>query len=172
MSLFGQTAALTIAVLVMLIGLVGVLLPVLPGLILVWLGILVYALLEGFAAIDPLTFAVLTLLAVVGITADIWMTQLGARLGGASWRSQLLGLLGGLVGAILFFFLGGITAGLGALIGSVVGVFVGEYLRYDDWNQALRSGAGWMLGWLASVVFQFVIGGVMIIVFIWQVFRG
>lgn len=172
MSLFGQTAALTVALFVMLIGLVGVILPILPGLILVWLGALGYALVEGFDTIDPLTFVALTILAVVGISADIWMTQLGAKFGGASTRSQLLGLAGGLVGAIGFFFLGGVTAGIGALIGSVAGVFLGEYWRYADWNKALRSGAGWLLGWLASVILQFVIGGAMIALFVWQVFRG
>jgi uncharacterized protein YqgC (DUF456 family) len=172
MSLFGQTAALTIALFVMLIGLVGVILPVLPGLVLVWFGILGYAVVEKFAAIDPLAFVFLTLLAAVGITADIWMTQLGAKLGGASWRSQLLGMAGGLAGAIAFFFLGGISAGLGALIGSVTGVLLGEYWRYEDSAKALRSGAGWLLGWLASMVFQFAIGGVMIAIFVWQVFRG
>jgi uncharacterized protein len=172
MSLFGQTAALTIALFVMLVGMVGVILPVLPGLVLVWLSILCYAVFESFAAIDPLTFVALTLLAVVGITADIWMTQLGARLGGASWRSQLLGLAGGLAGAIVFFFLGGISAGFGALIGSVAGVFIGEYWRYENWNRAFRSGAGWLGGWLISMIFQFIIGAVMIAVFIWQVFRG
>jgi len=172
MSLFGQTAALTIALFVMLVGLVGVILPVLPGLILVWLGILVYALIEGFAAIDPLTFVVLTLLAGVGVSADIWMTQLGAKLGGASWRSQLLGLAGGFVGAVLFFFLGGVSAAFGALVGSIGGVFVGEYWRYENWSRALRSGAGWLVGWLTSMILQLIIGVVMIAIFVWQVFRG
>jgi uncharacterized protein len=172
MSLFGQTAALTVALFFMLVGLVGVILPVLPGLALVWLGILGYALVESFAAIDPLTFVVLTVLAVVGTTADIWMTQLGAKLGGASWRSQILGLAGGLAGAILFFFLGGVSAGFGALIGSIAGVFVGEYWRYENWNRAFRSGAGWLVGWLTSMIFQFIIGAVMIAIFVWQVFRG
>jgi uncharacterized protein YqgC (DUF456 family) len=156
----------------MLIGLVGVILPVLPGLILVWIGILAYALVENFASIDPLTFAALTLLALVGISADIWMSQLGARLGGANWRSQLIGLAGGIVGAVIFLFFGGISVGLGALIGSVAGVFLGEYWRYQDWHKAFRSGGGWLLGWLASVVFQLIIGGTMIAVFVWQVFRG
>jgi len=168
----GETAAFTAALFVMLVGLVGIILPVVPGLALIWLGALGFAIAEKFASIDPLAFAFLTLLALVGVTADIWMTQLGAKLGGASFKSQLMGLVGGLVGALAFLVFGGLSAGLGAIIGSVAGVLAAEYIRFKDWNKAIKSGLGWLLGWLASTIFQFMIGGVMIAIFLWQAFRG
>ncbi len=172
MSILGQTAAFTTALIVMLVGLVGIVLPVVPGLALIWLGALGFALVEDFASVDPLTFGFLTLLALIGVTADIWMTQLGAKLGGASFKSQLIGLAGGVVGALAFLVFGGISAGLGAALGSVVGVLAAEYLRLRDWHKALKSGAGWLVGWLASTAFQLAIGGVIIVVFVWQAFRG
>jgi len=77
---------------VMLVGLVGTLIPALPGIELIWLAALVYAVAERFATIDPLTFAALTALAAIGITANIWASHLGSRLGGASWQALLAGL--------------------------------------------------------------------------------
>jgi hypothetical protein len=77
---------------VMVVGLVGTLVPVLPGVELIWLAALVYAIAERFATIDPLTFAALTALAAIGITANIWASHLGSRLGGASWQALLAGL--------------------------------------------------------------------------------
>lgn len=184
----GETAAFTIAFFVMLVGLLGVILPVIPGLILIWLGALGFAIAEKFQSIGPLSFLALTLLAILGISADIWMTQLGARLGGAVLKSQLMGLAGGVVGAllgptlgglaelvlgpVLGPVLGGILAALGAVIGSIVGVLAAEYRRLGDWHQAFRGGCGWLLGWLASIFFQFLIGGAMIAIFLWQAFAG
>ena len=172
MELLGQTAAFSTAILVMLIGLVGIILPVLPGLILIWLAALGFAIVEHFARIDPWTFGVLTLLAIVGVSADVWMSQLGARLGGATTKSQLVGLLGGVIGALLFLVFGGISAGLGAFIGSIAGVLLAEYLRLKEWQPALRAGGGWLLGWLASTIFQLTMGGLMILLFVWQAFSG
>jgi len=172
MNLFAEVTAFSIAILVMFVGLVGVILPVVPGLALIWLGALGFAVVENFASIDLFSFIFLTLLAIVGVSADIWMTQLGARLGGATFRSQLVGLAGGVIGALLFAVLGGISAGLGAVLGSIAGVLGAEYYRSKNWEQALKSGGGWLLGWLASTCFQFVIGGLMIAIFLWQAFRG
>ena len=172
MEVLGQAAAFSTAIIVMLIGLIGVILPVLPGLALIWLAALVFAIIERFASIDPITFTALTLLAALGISADVWMTQLGARMGGAKLKSQLLGLLGGLLGALLFFYFGGVTAGIGAFFGSIIGVLAAEYARARDWKIALKSGGGWLLGWIVSTFFQFAIGGAMIAIFVWQVFRG
>ena len=172
MQLLGQTAAFSTAILLMLVGLIGIILPVLPGLVLVWLGALVYALVENFSSIDPWTFGALTLLLLVGVTADIWMSQLGAKLSGATLKSQLIGLVGGVVGAVACLIFGGLAAGVGAIIGSIAGVLLAEYLRLKDWGQALRAGGGWLAGWLASTLFQLTLGGVMIAIFVWQVFRG
>ncbi len=167
-----ETAAFTIAMMVMIIGLVGVILPVVPGLVLIWLGALGFAIAEKFASIDPLTFAFITIMTLIGVSADIWMTQLGGRLGGASFRSQLMGVAGGIIGALLFLVFGGISAGVGAIIGSIAGVFGAEWFRYRDWGRAIRSGAGWLLGWIASTLLQLTVGGLVIALFVWQAFRG
>ena len=188
MELLGETAAFTVAFFLMLVGMVGIILPVVPGLVLIWLGSLMFAIVEGFSSVGPGAFVLLTLLAIIGISADIWMAQLGAKLGGATFRSQLVGLAGGILGAVLIPLLGGLVEGLlgpvvggllgtvlaalGAAIGSVVGVLAAEYHRLGEWGKASRAGCGWIVGWLASTVFQFMVGGLMVVFFLWQAFAG
>ena len=88
-----QIISFGIAVLFILVGLVGVILPILPGTLLVWLSVLFYYLVEralGFAAIDPITFIVVTALALVAGTSEIWLPLLGARQSGSSKRAMAL----------------------------------------------------------------------------------
>jgi uncharacterized protein YqgC (DUF456 family) len=153
---------------VMVVGLIGTVIPVLPGVELIWLAALVYAIAERFATIDPLTFAALTALAVIGITANIWASHLGSRLGGASWQALLAGLGLGAVGFLLGLFVGGIGAVPGGLIGALAGVLLVEYHRRKDWRGAARAGTGWLLGCLLSGFIQMTLGIVMILIFVWQ----
>ena len=107
--------AFYLAILVQLVGLAGVVLPVVPGVALMWVTILVYAIAERFATIDPLSFAVLTLLGAAGATSDLWLGQLGAQVAGASGWSTLWGTLGALLGGLIGF----LFAGVGAVPGSL-----------------------------------------------------
>ena len=75
--------AFPVAMVAMVVGLIGVFVPVVPGIGLIWLAALIYALADDFRAIDPATFAVLSALGVVGVTTDLWTSQVGATVGGA-----------------------------------------------------------------------------------------
>ncbi len=77
-------ALFAIAIGVMILGVAGIVLPLLPGLPLVWLGALIYGLVDGFRTLDLLTFAFITVLALIGIGADLLGGHIGAKLGGAS----------------------------------------------------------------------------------------
>jgi uncharacterized protein YqgC (DUF456 family) len=152
---------LTVALVFMFIGLLGVLLPFVPGVTLIWLTALIYAIAEGFKNVDPVTMVVLSLLALPGITADIWLSNLGAKAGGASLWAILASLLGGVIG----FFVASVP---GALVGSLVGLIGVELLRAGDWRKALKASGGLIVGWLLSTVLQLLIGGIMIAIFWWQ----
>ena len=156
---------LIVALVLMFIGLLGVILPLVPGIVLVYLAALLYAIIEGFAKIGPITLAVLTVLAVVGVTADLWVSSLGAKVGGASVWALLGGLAPGLVGLIFFSL-------PGAIVGSVLGVIIVELGRVGDWRKVLKSGGGWLIGWLLSTVVQLSIALIMIAIFLWQVRQG
>ncbi len=157
--------ALVLTLAVMLVGVIGTVLPVIPGTILIFLAALVYALVEGFQAIGWPTLLVLGVLTVIATTADLWASSIGAKLGGASGWSVVVGLLGGLVGFVLFSL-------PGAILGAVLGVLLVELIRLGDVKQALRAGSGWAIGWILSTVFQLGAGLVMVAIFVWQVTQG
>ncbi len=164
--------AFWVALAAMAIGLVGTVLPVIPGVVLIWLVALVYALCEHFATIDPITFAVLTLLGLAGLTTDLWLSQAGAKLGGASFRSTLYGLLGGAVGAIVGAIFFGAGAVPGAMIGAMIAIVASEWQQRQSWREALESGGLWLIGCALSGVVQFFIALVMGGLFVWQALRG
>lgn len=160
-----QTIVLVLALLVMFLGLIGTVVPVIPGTILIFLAALIYALLEGFQTIGWPTLLVLGLLTVVATTADLWVSSIGAKLGGASGWSVLVGFLGGLVGFVLFTL-------PGAIIGAVLGVLLVELIRLGDLGRALKAGSGWAIGWALATVLQLGIALVMVAIFVWQITRG
>ncbi len=164
--------AFWVALAVMGIGLAGVVLPAIPGVGLIWAAALAYAIAEGFATIDPITMIVLTLLGAIGVTADIWVSQAGGKLGGASWQALLAGLGLGAVGFVIGLLVGGIGALPAGMIGTLAGILLVEYLRRKDWKETVRVGAGWAAGCLLSGVVQLLVSLLMILIFVWQVLRG
>jgi uncharacterized protein YqgC (DUF456 family) len=160
------------AVALMVIGLVGAVVPVIPGLGWMWIVVLVYAIAERFRTIDPLSFAVLTLLGLGGMTADIWLGQLGAKVTGASLASILCSLAGGLLGGLIGFLIGGLGALLGTLIGSILGVLLNEYRERREWKPAWKATLGLLVGFTLSSAVKIAIGLAMLGLFVWQVLRG
>ena len=165
MDLILQSIFFGVAVVFLLVGLAGVVVPLLPGTLLLWLTVAVYAVAErlnGFAAIDPVTFAVITLIALVTGLSDLWLPLLGAKVTGSSPRSLVYGVAGGILGTFVIPL-------LGSIIGYVVGILVGEYRRYGDWNKALRAGWGGLAGWGIATIIQLGGGLIILILFVWQV---
>ena len=165
MPLLLQSLTFGVAVFFILLGIVGIIIPILPGSFLVWLTVFLYALLErgnGFAAIDPLSFAVITLLALVTGLADLWLPVLGARASGSSKRSVLLGFLGSLIGTFIFPL-------VGTILGYAAGVLLGEYHKRGDWDLAVRAAVGGITSWGIATLLQ--LGGavLILIIFVWQV---
>ncbi|MBN1956365.1 MAG: DUF456 domain-containing protein [Anaerolineae bacterium] len=161
-----------VALVAMCIGLAGVVLPGVPGVGLIWIVALIYAIAEGFTAIDPLTFIVLTVLAAVGVTSDLWMSQAGGKLAGASWKALLASIGLGLVGVLVGLLLGIAWAAPLGITGAILGIVLVEYHYRQDWRETIRAGAGWMAGCLLSGAVQLLVSVLMILIFAWQVWRG
>nr|HID13746.1 DUF456 domain-containing protein [Anaerolineae bacterium] len=164
--------AFWVALAAMIVGLIGVILPVVPGVGFIWLVALVYAIAERFTTIDPITFAVLTVLGAIGFTADLWMSQVGAKIGGASLWSLLAGLVLGAIGAVVGLAFLGVGAVPGAIVGAVAGVILAEWYRRKDWREAFKAGGGWLVGCTLSSGLQFLIAIMMILLFVWQALKG
>lgn len=157
-----------IALAAMLIGLAGTVLPALPGVGLIWIAALIYAIADGFATLTPWAFGALTLLAALSLAADLLLSQVGSRAAGASWQALAAGIGLGALGFVIGVFVGGIGAAPLGIIGTLAGIFIVEYRLHRNWVGALKAGGGWLAGCIASSGLQFVLALVMIIIFVWQ----
>jgi uncharacterized protein YqgC (DUF456 family) len=160
-----SSIVLVLTGIIMLVGLIGIVLPIIPGTVLIFVAALLYALVERFQAVGWPTLLVLGLLTILATSADIWASSIGAKVGGASGWSVVVGLLAGLAGFVVFSL-------PGAILGAILGVLLTEIIRVGDWRQALKAGSGWLVGWILSTVFQLVIGLIMVAIFVWQVAEG
>ncbi len=144
-----------LALLVMLVGLFGLVVPVFPGIVVIWLAALGYGLAAGFGRLGAVLFAIISLLMIAGILADNFLMGARARQSGASWWSIGGALLAGVVGTLVFPPVGG-------LIGALAVLLLIEYVRAGDWEQALEASKGLALGCGWAFVVRFVLGLVMI----------
>ncbi len=162
LNLLLQSLGFGLAVVFILIGLFGAFIPVLPGSVLVWLTVLIYAILEGWQAITPLVFIVITVISLITGTANIWLSLLGAKTGGASTQALILGIIGSIIGLFVFSL-------IGSIIGYAMGIIIGEYRKHKDWNLALKASFGGLAGWGLSTAIE--AGGslIILILFVWRV---
>jgi uncharacterized protein len=140
---------------VMLIGLIGLIIPIFPWIVVIWLAALGYGLLAGFEPPGLLIFIFITIALIPGITVDNILMGAGARKGGASWLSILVALVAGIVGTLLFPPIGG-------LIAAPLAVLLLEFQRMRDIGKAWTATRGLAVGWILSVGAKFIIGSLMI----------
>lgn len=152
-----------ISLLIMLGGLSGIVIPVIPSTPLIWLGVLIYAVCDGFRSIGwplLLIFAVLTILSLI-------LDYLGGVIGAKRYGATRWGVTGSIIGGIAGFFIGGLA---GIIIGPFLGAVLLEIFFGRDYRGAFRSGIGTLAGFLGGAVAKLVTGVIMIGIFIWKVF--
>jgi uncharacterized protein YqgC (DUF456 family) len=156
---------LILTVFIMLIGLAGILLPLLPGIELIWLAALGYGILHGFTWPGVLAMVVITAFFAAGLSSDIWITGLGLKSAGTSLVSMLLGAAGLVIGSLFFTPLAGILIGLGILM-------VLEFRRHRDVKKAVASAGSAVLGCGLSFGFKLFVGFVMMGIWVIWVIWG
>jgi hypothetical protein len=158
----------TVGILLIGLGVVGTVLPFLPGPLLIWCGALVWAWGNGFERINWIVLAVLGALAVLAWGADLWLTTLFSRRTGVSWRAILGAVVCGIFGGFLLSGLPVIGTLFGALLGAVIGLFVIEYWLKRDARAALAAVRAYVSGSLVSAIFEIVVAVLMVGIFVWQ----
>src|SRR5829696_2395969 len=157
--LFLQVILETLTLFVLLVGLVGLIMPVFPGLVVMWLGTLVYALFQSAAGKmtvwDWLLFAAITTLMIVGNVADNIIIARKMRDKYIPWSSILWAFAAGIVASLFF------TPIIG-LVAAPVGLFLAESSRLKDRDAAVESTKAYMVGWGWAFGARFLIGLVMI----------
>ena len=138
-SIVDSTFALFLLAAVLVIaGLIGLVLPALPGAPLIFAGLVLAAWADDFAYVGLWTIVVLALIALLTYAVDFWATMFGAKKFGASKRAVIGALLGLLIGVFLGF--------VGVIFGPFIGAVIGELSARRDLGQAARAGVGATIG--------------------------
>jgi len=148
-----------IAAVMIVVGLVGTVLPALPGLPLVFGGMLLAAWADGFTNVPGWVMVLLGLMTLVSLAIDFWATALGARRVGASRKA----IVGAMLGTVFGLFLGPV----GLLFGPFAGALAGElwHRRSVDaahLGDAAKIGFGTWMGILFGVVLKLGLGFAML----------
>jgi uncharacterized protein YqgC (DUF456 family) len=149
----------------MAVGVVGTVVPVVPGLVLVWAAALVYGLAIGFGNVGAVAFSIITGLALAGIAVGFVVPQRAAARGGAARTSMWFGAVLALVGFV-------VVPVVGVVLGGVLGVFLGEVIRTRDTVAAWRATAATIKGFGAAGLAQLLIGLAMVAVWVAWVVLG
>jgi uncharacterized protein len=172
----GPLLALTLVL--MFVGLLGSVLPGLPGVTLIFLSALVYAIITDFRTVGAAILVILLIFAAIAFVADFVATSYGARRFGASNWGTVGGAVGGIAGALIGLLFLGIGSLFGLILGTIAGVFLGEYLKRtrqgrqepgsadSDWSRASHAAGGVLVGYLAAAIIQGFLGLACVVVFV------
>ena len=138
-------------------GLAGIILPILPGVPVMWLGLVVLAWMGDFASVGFWTLFWLGALAVLSVIVDFIATAEGARRYGAG----RMAILGATFGLLFGFFFGLVGIVLGPFVGAVIGHLLGKATL----DSSFRAGVGATVGVVAGTVAKAAIAFVMLLWF-------
>lgn len=157
-----QSIYYAVAVLLVLAGLAGILLPALPGLPLVFAGMLLAAWAGGFEQIGGWTVLLLAALTLISIGVDFLASAAGAKRVGAS----RLAVVGALAGTVVGLFFGLVGVFVGPFVGAVLGELVARRgIGHRDLGQATRVGIGTWFGIFVGTVLKITIAFAMVGIF-------
>ena len=144
-----------------LVGLFGLVVPIFPGLVVMWLASLGYGIATSFHSMLGIAiFIVITLLMLVGSFVDNLLMGVGAHRGGAHWSTILVALLAGIIGTLAFPPLGGIVA-------APLAIVLLQYVRLRDLQKSWEALRGLVTGWGLSFVIRLLIG--LVIMGLWWI---
>lgn len=153
-----------ITFLALLSGLIGLIVPLFPGLTVMWLVTLLYAVaMKIYGVMDWLNwllFLFITLLMISGNILDNIIISNNMRRNNIPWSSILASFAAGLFGSAIFTPLIGMVA-------SPVGLFLAEWHRIKDRQSALENTKTWLAGWSGSILARLAIG--VLIILLWSI---
>ena len=148
--MFEQIGLILLTSSLIVAGLVGVVVPFLPGVPLAWLGLFIYALATGFETITWTWLIIFGVLTAFTFVLDFIGPAMGASgKKGSKWA--VIGSLVGTVGGVAIFGV------LGIVIGPLIGAFIGEYIVERNYKDALIKSYGAFMGYVAAMMIKIVI---------------
>ncbi len=154
---------------VMVLGLLSLLTNLVPGLVIMWAGALVYGIYEvitqTYTVGGIILFVLITGLMAFGSIVDNILMGATAKEAGASWLAIGISMVAGVAGSFIPFLFP-----FGGLICALLGLFIVEVIRLKNWRSALKSTKSMMVGCGFSVLARFGIGVLMILFYlVWVV---
>ncbi len=146
------------AALLVIVGLFGLALPVVPGAPIIFLGLLAAAWAEDFIYIGQWTLILLAIIAVITYAVDFAAGAFGAKRFGASTRS----VIGAAIGAVVGLFFGII----GVFAGPFIGAVLGELTKKPDLVKAGKAGVGATIGLIIGTAAKLSLGITMVMIYI------
>lgn len=146
-----------------IIGIIGVIIPALPGVTLNYLALILLYINKGEEVVSLSTIIMFGLLTFLVALLDYILPLAGAKRSGASRTGIIFAALGMLIG-LLFF------PPLGIFFGLLIGAFLGELIAGKTELQALKAGVVTFLGILTSMVIKLMLAVVMSVYYIWHLF--
>jgi uncharacterized protein len=144
------------------LGILGLALPVLPGVPILFGGLLLAAWIDAFAKVSGNTMIVIGVIALLAWLIDFVASLMTTKSVGASRQALIGTLIGGLIG-----ILGGIP---GIIIGTVGGAVIGELMAYRDPSRATKVGIAAGLGFVLALVVKLLFAMLMLGVFAYAYF--
>ncbi|MEO7936827.1 MAG: DUF456 domain-containing protein [Dokdonella sp.] len=157
-----QILLYVVAALLIIIGTIGTILPALPGVPIVYLGMFLAAWAGDFSHIGWPTLTILGVLTVLAIIVDLLASVLGAkRVGASGWA-----LFGAAAGTVIGLFLGIIGLILGPFVGAVIGELIAGSTLKRSTHVGIGAWLGFIFGTLARVALCFTMIGVFIVAYL------
>jgi uncharacterized protein YqgC (DUF456 family) len=144
-----------IAIVMMAVGLLVI--PILPGLVIIWVSAMGYGIAAGFGVLGWVMFALITVLMLAGSILDNVLMGAQAHKEGAPWWVIIISMASAIIGSVLIPI-----PIIGGILASLLVLFLIEWIRLKDARKALVSMRGMLVGCGWAAVFRFIIGLVMI----------
>ncbi|WP_299225552.1 DUF456 domain-containing protein [uncultured Psychroserpens sp.] len=147
----------------MILGIVGSFLPILPGPLTSWLGLLIFHLTD----VVPMNWSFIIITFIVAIV--IWiMDYIIPAIGTKRFGGSKAGMIGTSIGLIIGLLLP-IPGGI--IIGPFLGALIGELMNKSEFDKALKAAFGSFLGFIASTFIKFTVAVIFLVFFIVKVFK-
>lgn len=139
-----------LAAVLIILGVIGSVLPLLPGPPLSFIGLFLYAFQTKFVGVETTHLLIFGALSFISILLDYFGPILGAKKN----KSSKSGVTGAVIGSIVGIFSMG---PFGLFLGPLIGGFIGEYLEKKDFRIAMKTAWGAFSGFLLSTVFRLLV---------------
>jgi len=146
-----------IAILLVIIGFVGLFLPILPGIVFIFAGLLLAAWIDQFTLVSQTTMVIIGVFVLIAWAIDFFASYFTAK----KAKASKLALIGTLIGALVGI-LGGV---IGLIIGPIIGAAIGEFISRRNSGDATRVGIAAGLGFVLALVTKLIIAIIVLSIF-------